>query len=92
MSALATPMISSPNVSNPMSSGNSEPVNAEFCKTFTETTIPDTANSSSTPKYAIVFDILSTDGQPKSVKWIYDDEATRDADTLLVEAVIVTSI
>ena len=92
MSALATPMISSPNVANPMSSGNSEPVNAEFCKTFTEVTIPNTANSNSTPRFAIVFDILGTDGQTKSVTWLYDLEATRDADTLLVEAAIVTSI
>jgi hypothetical protein len=92
MSAIALPMINSANVANPGPTGNSEPVNIEHCKSYAAVDIPDTANSSSTPKWQIVFKMLGSENQPSEIIWKYDDQGTRDADLALVEAASATTI
>lgn len=78
MSALAKPMIFSANVSNLVGS-QSQPVPAEHIMNIAKINLPDTPGIESS-RFHIVFDILSTDNQPRKITWKYAVEATRDTD------------
>ena len=83
MSALAKPMIFSAAVTNPVSGVNSALVAADFIKSVSKVVVEKQPNSN-TPRYEIVFEMLSTDNQTRSITWKFADEVTLDAELVKV--------
>lgn len=77
MSAIAKPMIHSVNTKNKIS-GVSPLVPVEKIKAFSPVNVPAVENSS--PRFEIVFEILSTDNQYRKITWQYETEQLRDDD------------
>ena len=92
MSALAKPGAFTPNSD---AGAISAMVNLDHLKDVSVIDVPARTENAK-PTYKIVFNMLSTDNQPKSVEWDYQNvaapQATRDADYAAVAAAFAVSL
>ena len=92
MSALAKPGAFTPNSD---AGANSAMVNLDHVKDISVVDVPALGDNGKAT-YKIIFSILSTDNQPKTVEWLYRNVATaktaRDADYAAVVALFAVSL